>query len=88
VNPGITCQRHGGPEHRWAELARYVFGVTEADDAKAAKALSGAVAEWLDSIGMCYTFAKMNTGSKKAEQMIDDIFRMYGQAVFDRAVAA
>ncbi len=66
--------------HRWAKLARRVFGVTGTDDAKAAKALSGAVVDWLDSIGMYYTFARMNIGSEKVAQMIDDIFQMYGQA--------
>lgn len=64
---------------RWARLARRVFGVTEKDELKAAKALSGAVTDWLKRIGRHIRFSDMNIGDEKFEQMADDIIRMYGQ---------
>ena len=63
---------------RWAKLARRCFGVTETDDAVAAKALSGEVVKWLQSMGVHRTLADENIGDEKFEQMLDDIFEMYG----------
>lgn len=65
---------------RWARLARNVFGVTEEDDLAAAKALSGAVIEWLKRIGMYLKLSDIDIGDEKFEQMTEETFRMYAQA--------
>jgi alcohol dehydrogenase YqhD (iron-dependent ADH family) len=62
---------------RWAKLARRVFGVTEGDDLKAAKALSGKVEAWLADIQVPSRLSGAGIGSEKFEQMADDIVRMY-----------
>ncbi|MCP4398121.1 MAG: iron-containing alcohol dehydrogenase, partial [bacterium] len=62
---------------RWAKLARRVFGVTEEDDLKAAKALNGAAIEWLQGIDMYLKFSDVNIGDEKFEQMTDETLRMY-----------
>ncbi|MBT3358604.1 MAG: iron-containing alcohol dehydrogenase [Rhodospirillales bacterium] len=63
---------------RWSKLARRCFGVTETDDAVAAKALSGEVVKWLQSMDVHRTLADEGIGDEKFEQMLDDIFEMYG----------
>ncbi len=65
---------------RWAKLARRVFDVREADDAKAAKMLAPAVVEWLRSIGMYTTLADVNVDGSDFVAMTDDIFEMYAGA--------
>lgn len=62
---------------RWAKLARRCFGVTEADDLKAAKMLSGKVVEWFKSTGSYMTLSDVNIPSDKFEQMADDVVRMF-----------
>ena len=62
---------------RWAKLARRVFGVVEADDAKAAKMLAPAVVEWLKSINMYTTLKDVEVDDSDFAAMTDDIFTMY-----------
>lgn len=63
--------------HRWAKLARRCFGVTEQDDIKAAKMLSGKVVEWLKSTDSYLTLSDVNIPSDQFEKMADDIVRMF-----------
>jgi len=66
--------------HRWAKLARRVFGVVESDDRKAAHMLAPAVVVWLKRIGMYTTLADVGIGADNFDRMTDDIFAMYGTA--------
>ncbi|MBB6479891.1 iron-containing alcohol dehydrogenase [Spirochaeta isovalerica] len=63
--------------HRWAKLARRCFGVTESDDLKAAKMLSGKVVEWLKSTDSYLTLSDVNIPSDQIEKMADDVVRMF-----------
>ncbi|MGB6129024.1 MAG: iron-containing alcohol dehydrogenase, partial [Psychrilyobacter sp.] len=63
--------------HRWAKLARRCFGVTEQDDIKAAKMLSGKVVEWLKSTDSYLTLSDVDIPSDQFERMADDIVRMF-----------
>jgi len=63
--------------HRWAKLARRCFGVTEKDDLKAAKMLSGKVVEWLKSTDSYLTLSDVNIPSDQFEKMADDVVRMF-----------
>lgn len=62
---------------RWAKLARRCFGVTEQDDTRAAKMLSGAVVDWLKSVDAYLTLSDVNIPSDKFEKMADDVVRMF-----------
>lgn len=63
--------------NRWAKLARRCFDVTEKDDIKAAKMLSGEVIKWLKSTDSYLTFSDVNIPSDKFEKMADDVVRMF-----------
>jgi alcohol dehydrogenase YqhD (iron-dependent ADH family) len=63
--------------HRWAKLARRCFGVTEQDDVKAAKSLSGKVVEWLKSTDSYLTLSDVNIPNDQFERMADDVVRMF-----------
>lgn len=62
---------------RWAKLARRCFDVTEQDDSKAAKMLSGAVVEWFKSMDAYLTLSDVNIPSDQFEKMADDVVRMF-----------
>jgi len=62
---------------RFARLARNVFGVTEKDDLKAAKMLSGKVGEWFRELGVFTTLTENKIGADKIEGLIEDTFKMY-----------
>lgn len=62
---------------RWAKLARRCFGVTEQDDLKAAKMLSGKVVEWLKATDSYLTLSDVNIPSDQFERMADDVVRMF-----------
>jgi alcohol dehydrogenase YqhD (iron-dependent ADH family) len=63
--------------NRWAKLARRCFGVTEKDDVKAAKMLSGKVVEWFKSTDSYLTFSDVNIPDDQFERMADDVIRMF-----------
>ncbi|WP_320048136.1 iron-containing alcohol dehydrogenase [uncultured Ilyobacter sp.] len=63
--------------HRWAKLARRCFDVTEQDDLKAAKMLSGKVVEWLKSTESYLTLSDVNIPEDQFEKMADDVVRMF-----------
>jgi alcohol dehydrogenase YqhD (iron-dependent ADH family) len=63
--------------HRWAKLARRCFGVTEADDAVAARLLSGKVVEWFKRTGSYLTLSDVGIPADKFEAMADDVIRMF-----------
>lgn len=62
---------------RWAKLARRCFDVTEQDDVKAAKMLSGKVVEWFKSMDSYLTLSDVNIPSDQFEKMADDVVRMF-----------
>lgn len=66
---------------RWAKLARRCFNVTEQDDIKAAKMLSGAVVEWLKEMDSYLTLSDVNIPSDEFERMADDVIRMFPGSV-------
>ncbi|MCM2678557.1 iron-containing alcohol dehydrogenase [Echinimonas agarilytica] len=63
--------------HRWAKLARRCFGVTEQDDAVAAKMLAGKVTEWFKRTDSYLTLSDVGIPDDKFEQMADDVVRMF-----------
>jgi len=63
--------------NRWAKLARRCFGVTEKDDVKAAKMLSGKVVEWFKSTDSYLTLSDVNIPDDQFERMADDVIRMF-----------
>lgn len=63
--------------HRWAKLARRCFGVTEADDAVAAKLLHVKVTEWFKRTGSYLTLSDVGIPADKFEAMADDVIRMF-----------
>jgi alcohol dehydrogenase YqhD (iron-dependent ADH family) len=77
--PSYLAKFADAKPERWAKLARRCFGVTEPDDAKAAQALSGAVADWLREIGLYRTLKDEGIGAEKFDDMLDGIIEMYGQ---------
>ncbi len=62
---------------RWAKLARRCFDVTEEDDIKAAKMLSGKVVEWLESTNSYIKLSDVNIGDDNFDKMADDVVRMF-----------
>ena len=70
--------------HRWAKLARRVFGVTEEDDLKAARMLAPAVTAWLKDIDNYFTLADVGIGDDKFQTMAEDVMRMFGDPEKDR----
>ncbi|MDC7221348.1 MAG: iron-containing alcohol dehydrogenase [Spirochaetales bacterium] len=62
---------------RWAKLARRCFGVTEQDDAKAAKMLAPKVVEWLKATDSYLTLSDVNIPADQFEKMADDVVRMF-----------
>ena len=76
--PGYLDHFADAAPARWARLARRCFGVTEADEGAAARALSGAVTDWLRGMNLHRTLEDEGIGDDKFEQMTDDIFEMYG----------
>ncbi len=63
--------------HRWAKLARRCFGVTEADDNKAAKMLAPKVVEWFKETDSYLTLSDVNIPADQFEKMADDVVRMF-----------
>lgn len=63
--------------HRWAKLARRCFGVTEQDDAIAAKLLPVKVKEWFQRTGSYLTLTDVGIPNDKFEQMAEDVIRMF-----------
>lgn len=63
--------------HRWAKLARRCFGVTEQDDAIAAKLLPVKVKEWFKRTGSYLTLTDVGIPNDKFEQMAEDVVRMF-----------
>ncbi len=63
--------------NRWAKLARRCFDVTEEDDIKAAKMLSGKVVEWLESTQSYIKLSDVNIASDNFAKMADDVVRMF-----------
>jgi alcohol dehydrogenase YqhD (iron-dependent ADH family) len=63
--------------HRWAKLARRCFGVTEADDNKAAKMLAPKVVEWFKETDSFLTLSDVNIPADQFERMADDVVRMF-----------
>ena len=76
IPPYLELMSDVMPE-RWAKLARRCFGVTEQDDIKAAKMLSGVVVEWLKSVDAYLTLSDVNIPSDQFEKMADDVVRMF-----------
>ena len=62
---------------RWAQLARRCFGVTEADDNKAAKLLAVKVKEWFEASGMYLKLSDEGVSEDSFERMADDVVRMF-----------
>ena len=62
---------------RWAQLARRCFGVTETDDAVAAKMLSVKVVEWFKRTDSYLTLSDVGIPEDKFEAMADDVIRMF-----------
>jgi alcohol dehydrogenase YqhD (iron-dependent ADH family) len=62
---------------RWAKLARRCFDVTEKDDLKAAKMLSGKVIEWFKSMDSYLTLSDVNIPDDQFERMANDVIRMF-----------
>lgn len=63
--------------HRWAKLARRCFGVTEADDAVAAKLLHVKVIEWFKRTDSYLRLSDVGIPADKFEAMADDVIRMF-----------
>lgn len=76
--PGYLDHFADAAPARWAKLARRCFGVTDQDDASAAKKLSGAVADWLRGMDLYRSLSDEGIGEENFDQMTDDIFQMYG----------
>lgn len=76
IPPYLELMSDVMPE-RWAKLARRCFGVTEEDDAVAAKMLSGKVVEWLKSTDSYLRLSDVNIPSDQFERMADDVVRMF-----------
>ncbi len=62
---------------RWAKLARRCFDVTEKDDLKAAKMLSGKVIEWFKSMDSYLTLSDVFIPDDQFERMANDVIRMF-----------
>jgi alcohol dehydrogenase YqhD (iron-dependent ADH family) len=62
---------------RWAQLARRVFGVTEADDNVAAKLLAVKVREWFERTGMLIKLSDDNIDDSKFDDMADSVIEMF-----------
>jgi alcohol dehydrogenase YqhD (iron-dependent ADH family) len=59
---------------RCAQLARNVFGVVEADDAKAAEKGTTAMKRWFDSIGAPTSFSAANISTEQVDKLIDQAY--------------
>ncbi|MFI3167641.1 MAG: iron-containing alcohol dehydrogenase [Bacillota bacterium] len=62
---------------RWAKLARRCFGVTEQDDAVAAKMLAVEVAKWFKESEAFLTLSDVGIPADQFERMADDVVRMF-----------
>ena len=74
--------------HRWAKLARRVFGVTESDDLMAARQLHKEVRAWFDELGMHLKLSDVGIAATEFDTVADDVIRMYGTLEGERVPGA
>lgn len=70
---------HAERPGKYARLARRVFGVTEADDSKAARLLADAYAEFIQQIGGPTKLAELGADADQIERFADDTIAVYGR---------
>jgi alcohol dehydrogenase YqhD (iron-dependent ADH family) len=78
VGLGWMRVAHPARPEKYAQLARRVFAVDEADDAKAAKLLSAAYARFIDEIGAPTRLEELGATADQIDRLAEDTIKVYG----------